>query len=73
MFSKAQQSAFERAIAAGDKHQKQIDALMQIASISPVFADRVKDLLALHEASQVLAQTALAIQIQALADGATGK
>lgn len=69
MWTKAQTAAFQRAIAAADKHQRALDALVEIAKVSPAFADRVKDLVDLHEHTRVLAETALAVAIQSQASG----
>lgn len=73
MWTKAQTAAFQRAVAAADKHQKALDALQEIAKISPVFADRVKDLIDLHEHTRTLAETALAIGLQSLSDQSAGQ
>lgn len=66
VWTKAQEKAFQGAIAAADKHEKAVQVFMEIAKVSPIFKQSVEDLVTLHEHTRLLAETALAAALQAL-------
>lgn len=66
MWTKAQTSAFQKALAATDKHKRALDGLVTIAKISPQFAESVADLVTLHEHTRLLSETALQVAIESL-------
>lgn len=61
MWTKAQVSAFQRAIAVAEKTDEAIRRLEEIAKVSPALADRVQALRLMRDNLYQVAATAIAI------------